>query len=160
MATYTERLQHIWKRYEAAGMPTPATTREVAAWAIEHRLWEPHRADIIAQCAEDLAKALREEYRTDRRGRRYRAKHAVRISQGGQQMTFWADIDNAPREHMEKAFAQRRAQIVGDCYQLKTDVDCYNDVHASEPPIQIILDFSQDVEELQSLDNHQDDAAD
>jgi hypothetical protein len=153
-------MQQIWKRYEASRMPTPATTREVAAWAIENRLWEPHREDIIEQCAEDLAKALREEYRTHRRGRRYRAKHAVRISQGGQQMTLWADIDNAPREHMEKAFAQRRSQIVGDCYQLKTDVDCYNDVHASELPIQVILDFSKDVEELQSLDDPRDDAAD
>ena len=61
---------------------------------------------------------------------------------------------------MEKAFAQRRQQIVGDCYQLKTDVDCYNDAHSAELPIQIILDFSKDVEELQCLDKSEDDAAD
>ena len=73
------------------------------------------------------------------------------MSEGGRQFTLWADIDTAPRAHMERAFAQRRQQIVGDCYQLKTDVDCYNDSHPAEHPIQIILDFTKDVEELHSL---------
>ena len=30
---------------------------------------------------------------------------------------------------MEKAFTQRREQIVSDCVQLKTDVDVYNDLN-------------------------------
>ena len=63
-------------------------------------------------------------------------------------MSFWADIDNAPRAHMEKAFAQRRRQIVGDSYQLRLDVDHYNDSHLDEPKIQLILDFTDDVEEM------------
>ncbi len=48
---------------------------------------------------------------------------------------------------MEKAFAQRRRQIVGDSYQLRLDVDHYNDSHPEEPKIQLILDFTDDVEE-------------
>ena len=35
----------------------------------------------------------------------------------------------ASHEHMEKAFAWRREQIVGDNLQLKTDVDVYNDLN-------------------------------
>ena len=58
------------------------------------------------------------------------------------------DDPNAPHSHFQKSFAQRRQQIVGDCLQLKTDVDVYNDkVRAA--PIQIPLDFTLDVEELQ-----------
>ncbi len=53
----------------------------------------------------------------------------------------------APRQHMEKAFQQRREQIVGECVQLKTDVDVYNDINTHEEPIQLILDFTEDVEE-------------
>jgi hypothetical protein len=30
MATYAEQMQTIWKLYEEAGEPTPATSREVA----------------------------------------------------------------------------------------------------------------------------------
>ena len=41
--------------------------------------------------------------------------------------TFWGVKDHSHRPFMEKAFGQRRRQIVGDCLQLKTDVDVYND---------------------------------
>ena len=48
-----------------------------------------------------------------------------------------------------KSFAQRRSQIVGDCLQLKTDADVYNDKRDPAQPIQVPLDFSLDVAELQ-----------
>lgn len=95
-----------------------------------------------------MAAALREEYRKDDAGRRYRAKHAVRKWQNGRQQSFWADIDGAPHEHMVQAFGQRRKQIVGDCHQLRLDVDHYNSVRTDEEDIQLVLDFSEDVEEL------------
>ena len=151
MANYNEQMQRIWKEYEKAGMQIPATAKDVAAWAIHNKLWEPRKSDIVSQCADDLATALRGEFRMDKKGRKYRAKHAVRKSVDGVQLTLWADIDKAPRTHMEQAFAQRRKQVVGDCFQLKTDVDCYNDARTQEEPIQMILDFTQDVEELQHL---------
>ena len=54
---------------------------------------------------------------------------------------------------MEKAFAQRREQIVGDCVQLKTDVDVYNDMNrGKQVEIQLVLDFTEDVIERQLLD--------
>jgi hypothetical protein len=139
--------------YDEASMPVPATARDVATWAIAEGHWQPRDADIISQCAEDLARALRDEYRTDAFGRRYRTKHAVRITRGGIQYSLWADIDSAPRPHMERAFAQRRQQIVGDCHQLRVDVDVYNDRHTEDAPIQLVLDFTRDVEELLHLDN-------
>lgn len=66
-------------------------------------------------------------------------------------MSLWADMDdvNAPRDHFVRSFAQRRQQIVGDCFQLKTDVDVYNDKNPAQQPIQVPLDFTLDVEELQ-----------
>jgi hypothetical protein len=48
---------------------------------------------------------------------------------------------------MQRAFTQRREQIVGDCVQLKTDVDAYNDMNKNAEPIQLILDFTDDVDE-------------
>lgn len=159
MATYIVQLQRIWRDYEAAGMQTPATAREVAEWAVNKGLLEPREHDPIADLAEDLARAWREEYRYDDQGRRYRAKHAVRITSGGVQYGFWADIDSAPRDHIEKAFGQRRKQIVDDCYQLKVDADSYNYNRGEGRPIQIVLDFTQDVAELQALDKKGDEAA-
>jgi hypothetical protein len=49
---------------------------------------------------------------------------------------------------MEKAFSQRREQIIGDCVQLKVDVDTYNSVKPSvHPDVQLVLDFTEDVAE-------------
>jgi hypothetical protein len=53
---------------------------------------------------------------------------------------------------MEKAFAQRREQIVRDCVQLKTDVDVYNDMNrGKQSEIQLILDFTDDVAEREHI---------
>lgn len=38
---------------------------------------------------------------------------------------------------------------MGDCFQLKTDVDVYNGKNPLQQPIQVPLDFTLDVEELQ-----------
>jgi hypothetical protein len=67
--SYNEQLQKIFSQYENSGNPTPASLREVAAWAIDQALWRPRTIDIIDVLAEDLGQALREEYRTDRKGK-------------------------------------------------------------------------------------------
>lgn len=54
----------------------------------------------------------------------------------------------APHDHMERAFGQRREQVVGDLVQLKTDVDVYNDLTVGKnPPFQLVLDMTWDVAE-------------
>jgi hypothetical protein len=141
-------MQAIFKQYQRDNSADPADRRDVGAWAIKQKLWEPRPSDIYARFAADMADALREEYRTDRAGRRYRAKHAVRQTVDGKQTSFWADIDLAPRAHMEKAFGQRRRQVVGDCHQLRLDVDHYNSVHEESAPYNLVLDFTDDVEEM------------
>ncbi|MCA8980624.1 MAG: hypothetical protein H6831_04470 [Planctomycetes bacterium] len=155
MSTHAEQLQAIVDRYRAAGQKWPATRKEIAAWALAKKEWMPSHASLLAQCAEELARAMREEYFTDQQGRRVRAKHAARIGEGPEQRTLWADIRTANREHMEIAFQQRRQQIVGDCRQLKSDVDSYNDNAAPKQPIQLGFDFTPDLEELEALESVQ-----
>ena len=74
--------------------------------------------------------------------------------QNGVQTAFWGELDRAPRAHMVKAFAQRRKQIVGDCAQLKIDVDVYNEKHADEPRVQLVLDFTDDVAEQEAAEHN------
>lgn len=142
-----EQLQHIVNRYIEAGGEWPATTREIAFWAMNNKLWEPQRGKILDICAEQLAHAMREEYITDLQGRKVRAKHAARIS--GTQQVLWDDIRTASRKHMQTAFQQRRQQIVGDCRQLKLDVDSYNENKNDGKPIQLMLDFTLDIAEAE-----------
>jgi multidrug efflux pump subunit AcrB len=149
--SYSEQLQRIVKKYESAGNPFPATAHDIAQWAIEQKLWEPQRSTLVDRCAEELARAMREEYITDQQGRRVRVKHVATIENNGKQAAFWADMRKAPRNHMVVAFQQRRQQIVGDCRQLKSDMDSYNQNYNVGEPIQMVFDFTLDIEEIEAL---------
>lgn len=151
--TYKEQLQRVWHKYEAKHGQLPATARDAVHWGVLNGLIEMPEVDPLAKLAEDMAGALREEYAIDDAGRRYRVNHAVRVSKGGVQHTFWAIMKDAPREHMQKAFVQRREQIVGDCVQLATDVEAYNAMNEEQPPIPMLLDFRDDVEERRYWDD-------
>jgi hypothetical protein len=147
--SYTEQLQKIVADYRSAGQPWPATAHEMAEWAIAEDKWQPQHGAMIRRCAEEIAAAMREEYFTDPQGRRVRSKHVARYDEGKAQIPLWEDIRTASREHMEIAFQQRRQQILGDCRQLKTDVDSYNDNYSAAYPIQTVFDFTEDLAELE-----------
>ena len=112
---------------------------------------ERSRQMLANECADQLSRAMREEYiEMNPQGRSVRSKHAARRpDENGQQTTFWADIRTASPEHMQVAFQQRRQQIVGDCRQLKADVDSYNQNARPPAPLQLVLDFTNDVAELE-----------
>lgn len=148
-----ERFLNVWHLYESEHQHQPARPRDAVDWAIaKGLLHEPPAIPGVDILAGQMANALREEYDTHK-GRRYRVNHAVRVSKDGVQQTFWASMGYAPHTHIEKAFAQRREHIIGECVQLNTDVMVYNDLNAGKhPDIQIILDFSDDVAEREQKD--------
>ena len=51
------------------------------------------------------------------------------------------------REHTEIAFQQRQQQILGNCRQLKNDVNSYNDNYNGGLSLQLVFDFTMIVEE-------------
>jgi len=154
MAKFSEQMQAIFDRYTEEVDPSPVSLDNVAAWAIKQGLYRPQPRDVVKLCREALAESLRQEKRIDAKGRRYRAKHSVRTNIGGVQLSLWADIDNAPRSFMEKSFSQRRKAIADDCFQVKQDVDHFNDENQTELPIQIVLDFTDDVAEMEAAARH------
>jgi len=154
MAKFSEQMQAIFDRYTEEIDSSPVSLDNVAAWAIEQGLYRPQPRDVVKLCREALAESLRQEKRIDAQGRKYRAKHSVRTNIGGVQLSLWADIDNAPRSFMEKSFSQRRKAIADDCFQVKQDVDHFNDENPTELPIQIVLDFTDDVAEMEAAARH------
>lgn len=80
MATKAEHLQRAWHLFERQNGHLPASAREAAIWAVEQGLIHLPDVDPYDVLAEDMARALREEYGTDQKGRRYRMNHAVRVT--------------------------------------------------------------------------------
>jgi hypothetical protein len=155
MANFSEQMLRIFDRYTDEVDSGPVSLDDVAAWALANRLFVPQPRDVVKVCREALAESLRQEKRVDAKGRRYRAKHSVRTNIGGAQLSLWADIDTAPRSFMEKSFGQRRKAIVDDCFQIKQDVDHFNEVNPSEIPIPMVLDFTDDVAEMEAAERIQ-----
>lgn len=145
-----EQNQKVISKYRESGESWPATAVEIARWAIHKKLWEIHPSKLVRQCADQLAQAMREEFITDPQGRRVRARHAAPYPEQGKLALKWDDMRTASNQHMEMAFAHRRQQIVGDCRQLKTDIDSYNEnYNKGGRPVQGYFDFTDDLAELE-----------
>jgi len=147
----TKHMQDIANRYMASGEPWPATKQQMAEWVIRNSLWVPHPASLVDQCAEMLARAMREEYFIDPQGRSVRAKHAARVAKDGEQTSLWVDLRKDSREFLEIAFQQRRQGVLADCRQLKVDVDSYNENINTGQSIQMVFDFTNDLLELEAI---------
>ncbi len=152
MASFNERLQKIWHEYDSSRHHKPSNAKQAVARAVAEGRLELPEYDPIDLLADRMAQALRAEYKTDDQGRRYRVNHAVRVTRSGVQYTFWGVMGYANHEFMERAFTQRREQIVGDNLQLRIDVDVYNDMNrGTRPEIQLVLDYTEDIAERQEL---------
>jgi hypothetical protein len=152
MTTYVKQMQRIVEEYRLAGLSWPTSAKAIADWAISTGRWQLPAAAIRRRCADDIASAMREEYITDRKGRRVRLLHPAPLKTEGQIEMVWDDIRTASREHMQVSFQHRRKGIVGDCRQMKIDVDSYNDANPDAEPIQIVFDFTMDLAELDAAD--------
>ena len=145
MKSHNEMLQDIVRQYKDDGGDWPATSREIAQWAISNHMWAPQPAAIVGQCADQLSRAMRDEYIVDPQGRKVRVKHSATIGDGQEQQSLWDDSRTATPKFMEIAFQGRRRQIVGDCKQLKNDVDSYNENRCPPKLIQVVFDFRDDL---------------
>jgi hypothetical protein len=151
--SYNESLQTFKEMYRASGELWPADIRTIAGWVIQRGLWKPSSRSAVSILARDLGQALRVEYMTDVQGRRIRKMHARKLSEelpDGKyvQKTLWDDITTAEPEHMHISFQQRRKMVLGDCHQLKTDLDSYNENWNTKQEIQLSWDFTEDLAEL------------
>ena len=148
MTTQNERFQTLFKQYEKEKNHEPTGLREVIEWAVKEGKLELPDVDPYDVLTRQMGSALREQYEIDHAtGRRYRVNHAVKMTKDGAQNTFWGIMGFAPRNHMQMAFTQRREQVIGDLAQLNTDVVVYNSKNPKEEPIQIVMDFTEDVAE-------------
>jgi len=146
VATRHQEMQRFIRHYKEQTGKTAVDMHEVAKAAANKGWRLPKPPDALALLAKEFSQAAREEIRHDKNsGKPYRANHAMIIKQGQDQLTLWIDIDEAPRKPMLKSLIQRREQMVGDAYHLTLDADHWNGIHPDEEPIELPLDFTDDV---------------
>ena len=146
MSTKRQQMHNIIRLYREKTGRQSIDMHDVAKFAHEMGWPLPKPKDPIDLLAEKFSSAAREEIRTDKvTGRPYRANLAVTTWNGKAQMTLWTDIDVAPRHIAQKSFIQRREQMVGDALQLTFDVMHWNRANEIQEPINMPMDFTDDV---------------
>ena len=153
--SYHQQLQAYIEEYRRKVNGGPVQVADIAAWLIRENRWAPSPQAAIGLLARDLSEAMRTQYTTDAAGRRVRRKHALRLNDTGpdgakRQLVLWVDIDLASPQFMQQSMQQRREAIADDCWQLKQDLDSYNQFHNPAEPLQVLLDFREDVEEREA----------
>jgi hypothetical protein len=145
--TWTEQLERLLTKYrdQESGR---FIMRVVARWAIENGEWEPSREDVVGLLTKELSRVARLAHHKDPQGRSVRTYHAAREAD----LTLWDAMQTADRPHMEISFKQRRQGMVGRAKQWKTDLCSYNENYNPGPPLPYILDFTDDVAELEALE--------
>ena len=147
-----DEMLQLFQDYRKAHGHLPAGAKAVAEWAIDSGRYVPPPTSPAQVLAEKVANALRQDVIIDEQGREVRAYHSVRVRLHGVQYSVWDDIRYADSDFMHTTFQQRRQQVVRDCRQLKADVDSYNDNRTPAQAIQLVLDFTADVAELEAMD--------
>lgn len=148
MSTKKQEMQRFIRYYKDQTGEKEVEMHKVAEFALNNG-WPlpiiPKPTDILAR---QFSQAAREETRYDKKtGRPYRANHAYTTQQGQDLFTVWIDIDeDPPRKIVLKSLVNRREQMVGDAYHLTLDQEHWNNEHPTEEPIQLPLDFTEDVE--------------
>ena len=148
MATKNQEMQRIIRLYKYETGESEVEMHKVASFAARLGWPLPKPVDPLDRLAADFSHAAREEIKYDKEtGRPYRVNHAVAVAQdGARQMYIWVDIDEAPRGPMLKSLMGRRQQMVGDALQLNLDAEHWNNIHPRQEPIQLPLDFTDDVQ--------------
>jgi hypothetical protein len=149
MTTRSEDLQNLFHLYKRETGAVTVDMDLVADWAIKRGVVPPKPKTAKELLAAQFAQAAREEHRRDpKTGWSYRANHALRVSdKNGKQLTLWVDIDDATRPQMLLSLTNRRQQMVGDGTQMKIDERVWNDRNNEQESINMVLDFTDDVEE-------------
>jgi len=142
--TRKERNIGIVRKFEEEHDRKPFDLHEVYAWAISKGLWHPPLDLAERKFVEEVSGDLREEYITDEYGNRVRYYHAVTH---GRQGSLWANLDTGTKDHLLSGFLQRRKGSLGDCRQLKMDIDYCNRNRFSTDKIQMSFNFDADLAE-------------
>ena len=147
MANKKQQMQNLIRYYKQTTGKTEIEMREVAKLAVRMGWKFPKPKDPLDQLTKQFTKAARDEIRYDKKtGKPYRANHALQTNHGQTQLTLWVDIDEAPRKQIYKSLIMRREQMVGDGLQLTLDADHWNNVNLDKEPINIPMDFTDDIE--------------
>lgn len=146
MKTKKEKMQDFVRHYREKTGKISIDMREVAEYAKQMGWQLPTPKSALDMLAAEFSDSQREEVRKDAvTGHSYRANLAVTERHGNEQFVLWTDIEVANRTVAHKSLTQYRDQMIGEAVHMKLTADHWNRINPNEAPINMMLDFNDDV---------------
>ena len=157
--SYNQQVQKGIEEYRRSDRDGELDSLEIASWLYYQQKLAPPSKTQIQLLQKDVSRAMSTQTTVDEKGRRVRQKLCLRTRverpDGGSYIeATWFDKDIAPAPFKEKVFAQRRESVANILWQLKQDVDHFNDFDNPGEEWQLLLDFGGDMADRQFSINY------
>jgi hypothetical protein len=151
--TKRERLLAMKDEYIALGHEPPIYLPDVVRWAIQEGKWPESQTDIEQRLARELGAAMCQETYIDPQGNSVRVNYAAPgHGKDGQLEWAWDTAQHATRDFMQASLQDRRMKMVRMGKKLKADVDSYNRNYNTGEPLQLSLNITNDVAEIEEFE--------
>lgn len=145
--TKAHDLERIFRDYQERTGQAEVNMDDLAAYCEEQGWVMPTPPTPRKLLVRELSKAIRQATRTDKvSGNPYRAYHCVEERHGQLLLSFWRDIDEAPRPFMDRSLRARSDQVTNDLVQLSFDAEHWNRVNPQEEPLLVNTDLTLPVQ--------------
>lgn len=147
MATIVQKRQQFIRYFEQQTGQSDLDMHEVARVAQRMGWKMPVPPDPLDMLAKQFAQAASEEIRRDKETKRpYRARLAItnRLP-GGRQLSFWIDVDQAPRHKVVKALHLYREHVVSATAIGLNTAEHWNNRFPEQEEIPFPTDMTDDV---------------
>ena len=151
--SYNTEVQKHLEEYKKTLNGKPFNKRAATLWLIQQGKLKIPLSKEIDILSKDVGRALRTEYIESPEGKRIRKNHCVKYkekSEDGseQQLVLWWAIELATTDFMQQSISQRRTGFRDGNWQMVKDVEYYNEHHNKLAPIEVSVDYREDIEEL------------
>lgn len=159
MADYNEQVNGLWDEWIAKTGQSSGDPGDFIDWAVASRRLAPRPQDVKQILRKQVTQALRQAKRFDvDAGFSYRSKQCVMLLEGGKPVKHYFDTDTGGTSNLrQKSTKQRREAIAHHVYRAVCDVERMNKMFPEDPQLNFFKDFTDDVEELRTLDAGSDD---
>ena len=122
---------------------------DFAKWAHANDKYRVVLPDPVQLIRRSVSRALRDSLELDKQERLIRRFHHVLIEDPitHEKIDRWVDITTAPPKQMKLSLTVRREAAFADVFQLKTDLDSYNDNNSFGAKLEMDFNYNLDLQE-------------
>jgi hypothetical protein len=149
LSHHSKQMLELMDEYAAIHKCTEVDPIDAARWAIKEEKWEEPREDMVKKLANLMRRAAREDFFTDDNGEPVRRRHPYpyKVADEPTQKYLWLKMEEmSPGQFRVSTQVRRRGMVYGAIQNVR-DVSYFNFHFNPGEPIEVSVDFTEDVAE-------------